>query len=1793
MALGKRRWSGGRSLRAVRRLRALRGMESLEPRTLMAADALAAEFRSGQTFLTWNEDASVAGERYNIYRSSQPITTANLAQTELLTRRWGPLDDQTSRHLMAGASAPANLVISDLGQPLLDSQGLFVWTVQSGAAGASYYAVTEIVGGVEDREITPGRNATVASVAELVQTPRPVLVVQQNGGLGRLYTQFMDYANWNPSFQGYAYNYAVALPHGYDPTRPYPLKLELHAYGGGYRYLPEAEYNWPVIHVLPDDSAASGALNTWWYGFAADHNYQTGGSIPASGGRVANFTEQRVLRAVEEVASTFSVDRQLIHAQGNSMGASGALSLGIRYPNIFSAIYASEPMTNYASSPTFVGEFERLWGRRTDNLLVINGGPAAEHLQKYGAGGASPTGVWNWMNHQEQIVRRSGEDTALLMFGHGKDDDVIDWATQGPPFIDALYRARVGFTAALRDGHGHGWMGFDGVLNPLVTQAGTYGDMGAFVFRRDMSFPAFSFASGSGPSLPGSVGDNTYNLNLVWSTPWNAFDQAIVDQAARFEISLRSTSGTAQTADVTLRRLQQFQVRNGQLYRWENRDAATGALIAAGQTAAAGGLLTIPGVRIDATTRGNRLILVPVDGAALPTLAINDVSIVEGNSGTANATFIATLSQASASTVTVDYATANGTATAGADYTSVSGRLTFAPGTTQLQISVPVHGDTLDESNETFTVSLSAVSGAVLADASGTGTITDDDDPAVRRSIDWFPVTTDGRVYALSDQISVGGLSDNLARFAATHFVGSQKQTAAEIARLRAADPDYVLLHYRLATAAGPAAYIQSNGTWGSDWPAVTANETWFMHNQSTGARLHNNEWNWDLHDINNPAWRQFWINSTIATMRATGAQGVFADSFTAGISGLLGEMKGDPRFDGTGARDGWGADPNWLRQLESLIVAVEAGMRASPEQFLYIPNVGNQSTSWADLNLANLDGLFLEGFAADMDPREYEDAMNRTLPLAQSKVAIVQTNLIDGLAGRHRGFLVGTYFLLQGDRTYLNMLEDRDVNGMTWYPEYDINLGAPLAPVANAMQTYDLADGVDDAVYRRDFANGRVIVNGSNAVRDVALNGSFIRLVGSGGGALDEADVNASGQYVGGQLSRTSVSGTLRLQPGESAILLNDAAPPPATPSISIDDVRVVEGNAGNTLATFTVRLSAAAAQAVTVSYATAAGTATAGTDFTAANGQLSFAAGELVRTVSVPVIGDTLDENDETFSLVLSNAVNATIADATGIGTIADDDDAPAGQQITLSNAIDTFLTGFQNTSANLGGVSTISFFREPGSASSLYRPLVEFDLSSVPASVQVRSARIELWHLAGAYDNAAMNVSLYAVSRDWQEGNGTDNWSASPGASWLNYGTGTGGGAWNTPGGDFQTLFDFGNGPNGVISTATIPSFNTAEWQSFDVTAAVRAWLGGSIPNQGVAFVINGGDYTEHFFASSEYADAALRPRMVIVTEAAPANQPPVSNADSYQLNEDRALSVTAANGVLRNDTDPEGQPLTASLVTGPANGRVALNANGSFTYTPNANFFGIDAFTYRAGDGVVQSTPVTVTLDVRPDNTDLFYVYDAVRFELVIRIEGGQDVTVTRYGNNVRTTVDGVVDKKLPVIPAATLRGLIVEGGIGDNVINLSALKSSTFPAMLQVVAYGGAGNDTLNGSAFDDVLDGGAGVDNLSGNAGNDALFGGLGKDTLAGGAGNDLLVGGADVDKISDTSGVNRVYQDQVDATLAFNVEELLSGDPARMDDDATWLTGFLARERAANPVAPLWLKPLDSLRTLALRRRR
>jgi VCBS repeat-containing protein len=130
------------------------------------------------------------------------------------------------------------------------------------------------------------------------------------------------------------------------------------------------------------------------------------------------------------------------------------------------------------------------------------------------------------------------------------------------------------------------------------------------------------------------------------------------------------------------------------------------------------------------------------------------------------------------------------------------------------------------------------------------------------------------------------------------------------------------------------------------------------------------------------------------------------------------------------------------------------------------------------------------------------------------------------------------------------------------------------------------------------------------------------------------------------------------------------------------------------------------------------------------------------------------------------------------------------------------------------------------------------------------------------------------------------------------------------------------------------------------------------------------------------------------------AAP-NLAPVTQPDEYSTNEDTPLSVSAGDGVLRNDQDPEGGPLTAVNASDAANGSVDLNENGSFTYTPDPNFFGDDTFTYRAKDNVGNETTETVTIHVA-------LVNDAPSFELDgtnLNVSPGQPITLQGWAKEI--------------------------------------------------------------------------------------------------------------------------------------------------------------------------------------------
>ncbi|MFP4028738.1 MAG: Ig-like domain-containing protein, partial [Candidatus Brocadiia bacterium] len=122
---------------------------------------------------------------------------------------------------------------------------------------------------------------------------------------------------------------------------------------------------------------------------------------------------------------------------------------------------------------------------------------------------------------------------------------------------------------------------------------------------------------------------------------------------------------------------------------------------------------------------------------------------------------------------------------------------------------------------------------------------------------------------------------------------------------------------------------------------------------------------------------------------------------------------------------------------------------------------------------------------------------------------------------------------------------------------------------------------------------------------------------------------------------------------------------------------------------------------------------------------------------------------------------------------------------------------------------------------------------------------------------------------------------------------------------------------------------------------------------------------------YFARAQDTDGAWSNVVSTTGTLEEPNEPPEATDDSYSTNEDQTLTVEAP-GVLDNDSDPDGDPLSASLETGPDHGTVTLDSDGSFTCDPDADYNGTDSFTYTASDGNGGSDTATVTITVNDGN-----------------------------------------------------------------------------------------------------------------------------------------------------------------------------------------------------------------------------
>jgi hypothetical protein len=556
----------------------------------------------------------------------------------------------------------------------------------------------------------------------------------------------------------------------------------------------------------------------------------------------------------------------------------------------------------------------------------------------------------------------------------------------------------------------------------------------------------------------------------------------------------------------------------------------------------------------------------------LPRLTINSVSVPEGDSGTTSLPFVVTLAPASTETVTVKYATANGTARAGSDYVAAAGTLTFPAGVTRRTIRIVVNGDTTFEADETVLVNLSSPTNAILKGPQGVGTILNDDPAPIS------PVTVSPTIVRFGDVITVtvGNTPGNPGDWVGLFPTG-------------APDTGYIAWEFLDGSITVPSA-------------GVTSATLQFQAPLIPGA--------YNVRLFANDGYRLLLTTSSTITVPVPAQPTLTIDS---------------------------------VRLAEG-----NAGTKAATFTVRLVPT----ATQTVTVNYATADGTATAGsdyvaasgtlmFAAGVGRRTIDITINGDTTVEPDETFVVKlsspTNALLGVT--------------QGVGTILN--DDVAVPPAVVAAATTLALGDVITVVVsngpgNPADWVGLySTGSSDSAYL-----ARKFLNGSNTPPATGLTGATLSFSAPDGpGTPGTYDVRL---FAGnGSSTKVATSSTITVQ---------------NLPTLAIDSVSVPEGNRGTTAATFTVTLTPATTETVTVNYATADGTATAGSDYVASAGTLTFAPGERTRTIDVAVNGDTTPEPDETFVVNLSHPNNAVLKTPRGVGTILNDD-GPLRPVVTVS--------------------------------------------------------------------------------------------------------------------------------------------------------------------------------------------------------------------------------------------------------------------------------------------------------------------------------------------------------------------------------------------------------------------------------------------------------------------------------------------------------------------------------------------
>lgn len=599
---------------------------------------------------------------------------------------------------------------------------------------------------------------------------------------------------------------------------------------------------------------------------------------------------------------------------------------------------------------------------------------------------------------------------------------------------------------------------------------------------------------------------------------------------------------------------------------------------------------------VGGTIVGNIAQLTIVNDDLAPTLQVADANIVEGTGGgTTTLVFTATLSAEPApdQPAMVDYATASGSALAGTDFTPASSTLSFTNGTALTRtINVPITRDNIDESDETFTVTLSNVFNAQIPQPTATGTLLDDDTAVV----------------------SINNVSQNEgnAGTSSMDFTVSLSAPAASSRVYGAFTTD--------GTAAAPGDYI-----------ALPLGPTTVVFAPGETTRTVSVQINGDT---TVEADETFALNLVESLSTERGGTQPVASSI-----GTL--VNDDVAVINVSINDASVSEGSGAGTTDALFsVSLSAPPLAGAPVTVNYSTAGGSATSGTDFTAVSGSLTFTNGGALT---QTISVPVTRDLIDENDEGFAVDITATGGSVtdGQGAGAIVDDDAVPTAAIGNLSVVEG---NGGLTTAVFSVSLSNPSAFAL----TYQASTVDGTAAAPGDY---QAIVVGLNNVSFAALQTTQTVSVNVNGETLVEANET----FVLELRAATSTEGTSPVLASATATITNDDSA-----LLSITDVTQPEGNGnGSTPFVFTITTSNPSSSPISVNYQTVDGSALAPSDFAASSGSLTIPALATSVNLSVPVVADSILEPNETFTVTLSDAVGATIGDASGIGTILGDDD------------------------------------------------------------------------------------------------------------------------------------------------------------------------------------------------------------------------------------------------------------------------------------------------------------------------------------------------------------------------------------------------------------------------------------------------------------------------------------------------------------------------------------------------------